>query len=99
MTGKTYSFFVNPDMTRKEQLENYNLRQELKRRRDEGETNLVIRRNEIVVRDDAAENDANLGNSRTRRTQKRRSTTRAGQGGRQGVGTGGTTNPHIPARS
>ena len=42
-TDRWKNVYVIPDMTRKEQEIDYNIRKELKERRDKGETNLVKR--------------------------------------------------------
>ena len=41
--------YVTPDMTRKEQEIDYNLRKELKERREKGEKNLVMRGGRLVT--------------------------------------------------
>lgn len=45
--------YINADLTPKEQIKHKELRDELKRRKNEGETDLVIRRGEVVTRTQA----------------------------------------------
>ena len=42
--------YISPDLTPKERAENKKLRDELKRRRNEGEANLIIRKGVITTR-------------------------------------------------
>ncbi len=44
------SVFINPDLTKLERREQYELRNELKRRKAAGEANLIIRGGAVVVR-------------------------------------------------
>ena len=46
--------YINNDQTRQERNRQYILRQELRRRRDAGERDLIIKGNEIVKKVDAA---------------------------------------------
>ena len=48
------SLFINPDFTKMERHEQFNLRSELKRRKAGGESNIIIRNGAIVKRSAAA---------------------------------------------
>ena len=47
-SSKEWNIYINPDRTKHEQNTHKALRQELKRRREEGEENLIIRGGKIV---------------------------------------------------
>jgi vacuolar-type H+-ATPase subunit I/STV1 len=57
--------YVNNDLTRQERNRQYNLRQELRRRRDAGEKDIMIKGDEIVKRDVTA-NSTRTDNTTTR---------------------------------
>ena len=49
--------YVNPDMTKQQRHKDFQLRQELKRRREEGENDLIIRNGVIIQKESASGNE------------------------------------------
>ena len=68
--------YIGPDLTKKERESDYNLRQELKRRRNNGEKNLMIRRGHIVTKEEFT--GQNRAYEDQRRINTRNSQTRGG---------------------
>ena len=56
--GWKKSVFINPDLTREERERNYRARQELKRRKDNGEHDLIIRNFQVVKKSTVGSNES-----------------------------------------